>query len=73
MHTSDTQTQRFHHWKINDADQQFVDFIIDLPLKYLRKIIEWGYFQPSIADACFKEKFSEHNLLAEYSLAYRNI
>ncbi|MCH5551638.1 hypothetical protein L6227_20445 [Pseudomonas syringae pv. syringae] len=66
IHTSATHTQCFHRWNLNEADEAFVDFIIDLALKYLRKIIEWGYFQPSIADTYFQEKFSEHNLLAQY-------
>jgi hypothetical protein len=67
IHTSDTHTIRFHRWNLNEADEAFVDFIIDLPLKYLRKIIEWGGFQPSIANTCFQERLTEYNLLAEYS------
>lgn len=27
--------------------------------------MEWNYFQPSVANTCFQEKFSEHNLLVE--------
>lgn len=67
IHTSDTHTIRFHRWNLNEADEAFLDFIIDLPLKYLRKIIEWGGFQPSIANTCFQERLTEYNLLAEYS------
>ncbi|MCV4275820.1 hypothetical protein OH710_24570 [Pseudomonas capsici] len=67
FHSSDTRDQRFDRWNLNEADETVIDFITDVPARFLRKIIEWGYFRASIADACFQEMFSEHNLLAEYS------
>lgn len=73
IHASDTHAQRYRYWRIDEADERLLDFILDMPLKHFRKIIEWGYLPANIANAYFNEKLTEYNLLLEhFKTPYKN-